>query len=229
MKKNDPYIKNNKKFAQIVKKRADKFKPMELSHAYSYLVQDNALQLLIHLARYKFVAKMLSKTDRVLEAGSGEGMGTIFLSQHCASVKGIEYKKEEYTYADSINRRKNVEFVHGDFLTFRTDELFDAVVSLDVIEHMPQNVGEKFLSRTAANLKDTGMTIMGTPSIYSYKYQAPNSQAAHVKCYDRDELVDIAKKYYGRVIAFSMNDEVVHTGFPKLAWYYFILGFCPKR
>lgn len=229
MRTKDPYIKNNKQFARIVEERTAKFKPMELSHAYSYLVQDNALQLLIHLARYKFVAKMLSKTDRVLEAGSGEGMGTIFLSQHCASVKGIEYKKKEYAYAQSINRRKNVEFVNGDFFTHQTNEQFDAVVSLDVIEHMPQNLGEKFLARMASSMKDTGMMIVGTPSIYSYKYQAPNSQAAHIKCYDRDELVSIAKKHFGRVLAFSMNDEVVHTGFQKLAWYYFIVGFYPKR
>jgi len=229
MKKNDPYIKDNKKFTQIIKKRSDKFKPIELSHAYSFLVQDNTLQLLIHLARYKFVAKMLSKTDRVLEVGSGEGMGTIFLSQHCASVKGIEFKKKEFSYAKTINNRPNVEFIRGDFFDFRTHELFDAAVSLDVIEHMPQDVGETFLAKTALNLKDTGMLIVGTPSIYSYEYQAANSKAAHVKCYDRDELINIVRKYYGRVIAFSMNDEMVHTGFPKLAWYYFIVAFCPKR
>jgi hypothetical protein len=24
-----------------------------------------------------------------------------------------------------------------------------------------------------------------------------------------------------------MNDEMVHTGYPKLTWYYFILGLLP--
>ena len=229
MKKRGPYIKDNKKFDQIIKKRSRDFKPIKLSPAYSYLVQDNTLQLLIHLSRYKFVAKMLSRTDRVLEVGSGEGMGTIFLSQHCAFVKGIEFKKSECSYANTINTRTNVEFVRGDFFDHRSHELFDAVVNLDVIEHMPQDIGEKFLAKTALNLKDNGMMILGTPSIYSYAYQAANSKAGHVKCYDRDELVQIVKKYYGRVIAFSMNDEMVHTGFQKLAWYYFIVAFCPKR
>jgi hypothetical protein len=26
-----------------------------------------------------------------------------------------------------------------------------------------------------------------------------------------------------------MNDEIVHTGHPKLAWYYIVLGFMPRR
>jgi hypothetical protein len=25
-----------------------------------------------------------------------------------------------------------------------------------------------------------------------------------------------------------MNDEIVHTGHPKLAWYYFVIGFMPR-
>jgi len=29
-------------------------------------------------------------------------------------------------------------------------------------------------------------------------------------------------------ITYSMNDEVVHTGHHKMAWFYFVLCFCPK-
>jgi hypothetical protein len=34
--------------------------------------------------------------------------------------------------------------------------------------------------------------------------------------------------YFDRTLAFSMNDEIVHTGHPKLAWYYIVLGLLPR-
>jgi hypothetical protein len=75
--------------------------------------------------------------------------------------------------------------------------------------------------------KPDGIVIIGTPSIHSYPYQGKYSQAAHIKCYDRDELDALMDSFFGRTVPFSMNDEIVHTGHPKLAWYYFALGFAP--
>jgi 2-polyprenyl-3-methyl-5-hydroxy-6-metoxy-1,4-benzoquinol methylase len=229
MTKKDPYIKNDTQFEALRRKFIRDYDPAILPETYGYLVQEDQLQLVIRLARYKFVTKMLSKTDRVLEVGSGSGLGTIFLGQHCKSVKGLEFKKSVVAQARKLNRRKNVEFLQGDFFDYADPGLFDAIVNLDVIEHMPQKVGEKLIAKTAKHLKDTGMLILGTPSIYSYEFQSPMSKAGHIKCYDQKELVGLVEKHYGRVLAFSMNDELVHTGFHKLAWYYFILAFCPKH
>jgi 2-polyprenyl-3-methyl-5-hydroxy-6-metoxy-1,4-benzoquinol methylase len=228
MQKNDPYLKDNKLYEQLLEKIDHDYKPLTLSPEYSNLVHENTLQFLIRLARYKFAARMLSKKDHVLEIGSGSGVGANFLGQHCASVKGLEIKDDQLKYAHILPKRDNVEFIKADFFDMTSQELFDAIVNLDVIEHMTEDIGEKFIAKTAQHLKETGMMIMGTPSIYSYEYQGALSRAAHFKCYDRDELVNVVQKYYGRVFAFSMNDELVHTGFPKLAWYYFIVAVCPK-
>ncbi len=66
-----------------------------------------------------------------------------------------------------------------------------------------------------------------TSSIHSLPYQSKYSQAAHIKCYDQHKLVALMGNYFGRTLAFSMNDELVHTGNPKLAWYYFVIGVLP--
>ncbi|XXK27905.1 class I SAM-dependent methyltransferase [Arenicellales bacterium nBUS_45] len=191
---------------------------------YAQFVQENGLRLLIRLARYKFVAKMLRSSDRVLEVGSGSGLGSIFLSQHCNSVVGIDVKKTEVEEAKKINKRVNVDFKVADIFDNDFDLKFDVVTSLDVIEHMEEADGQKLIAAKTRHLNEHGIAIVGTPSIYSYPYQSVISQASHVKCYDMPELQKLMDQFFYRTLTFSMNDEIVHTGFHKMAWYYFIIG-----
>ena len=200
-----------------------------LTSEYAELVQENMLHLLIRLARYKFVTKMIKPTDSVLEVGSGSGLGAIFLGQHCRKVTGIEVKTTEVAEARGINKRDNVEFRVCDLFDLPSDEKFDVVVSLDVIEHMPIEMGREFVRAQAAHLKDDGMLILGSPSIHSFPYQSALSQSSHVKCYDQPELLEVINPHVQRTLAFSMNDELVHTGYAKLAWYYFVIGFGPRK
>ena len=222
------YSQDPERYRQIVEEISANYPGVTLPSEYDYFVQENLLRFLIRLARYKFVARMLKKQDRVLEIGSGSGLGSMFLSQHCAHVTGMEVKGPELDAAKSICRRNNVNFVQGDLFAMPRTGQYDAVVALDVIEHMPMPEGQKLVDAMAGQLKTTGMVVIGTPSIHSYPYQSPASQASHVKCYDQDELLSLVDSSFGRTLPFSMNDEVVHTGFPKMAWYYFVLGFLPK-
>ena len=201
---------------------------IELPSEYAYFFKDNLLQLLIRLARYKFACRLIKPDDRVLEVGCGTGMGSIFLGQHCRSVKGIDIQEREIDAAKKINRRTNVDFSVGDFFSHPPQESYDIVLSVDVIEHMSEKDGIEFIRKTTRHLKRDGMLVLGTPSCYSYDYSSELSKAAHIKLYDQKALVRIIDRFYSRTVAFSMNDEIVHTGFPKLAWYYFVLGVLPK-
>jgi len=195
---------------------------------YAYFFEKDMLRFLIRLARYKFVCRMIKPTDTVLEIGSGSGVGCVFLSQHCAHVTGLEVKSTEVDEARAINRRSNVEFVCGDLFETPTEKKYDVVMALDVIEHMPIEQGRQLVAAMTQRLSPSGMLVIGSPSIYSYPYQSALSKASHVKCYDQKELVELIDAYCGRTLPFAMNDEVVHTGYAKMAWYYFVLGFLPK-
>jgi Cyclopropane fatty acid synthase and related methyltransferases len=220
---------NEENYKKLVEELYSENPPITLPAEYGLFVKDNLLRLLIRLARYKFVAKMIKKSDNVLEIGCGSGLGAIFLSQNCNSVVGIDLKNHEIEEAKSINRRENVRFECKNFFDFNNEEKFDAIVLLDVIEHMSEQEGERFIKETVKHLNKDGMLILGTPSIYSYEYQGELSKAAHIKCYDQQELIEVIERSYGRAIPFSMNDEIVHTGFHKMAWYYFVLAFVPKE
>jgi len=85
---------------------------------YGYFAKHDLGRLLIRLARYKFVSRMIRPDDNVLEVGCGSGLGAIFLGQFCKSVKGIDIYEKELLEAKSINRRKNVTFQRGDIFNY---------------------------------------------------------------------------------------------------------------
>ncbi len=196
---------------------------------YASFVDNNLMRFLIRLARYKFVARMLKKTDRVLEVGSGSGLGSMFLAQHAARVTGLDVKEHEVFEARAMNRRDNVEFVAGDFFEMDADDRYDAIVMLDVIEHMDVPLGRRLVETAARHLESTGMLVIGTPSAASYPHQGALSRASHVHCYEQGELLGLIGESFGRTLPFSMNDEVVHTGHPNMAWYYFVVALCPNH
>lgn len=224
-----PYTKDHAEYVRLVDEMYDGHPPVTLSPEYGFLVEKDMMTLLIRLARYKFVSRQLKATDKVLEIGCGSGLGAIFMGQHCQEVLGLDVFDYEITDAERVNRRDNVSFLQQDFFDFESPSPFDVIVLLDVIEHMAEETGRRLIKKTATHLAPDGMLIVGTPSVHSLPYQSPGSQAGHVKCYDKGELVDMIEDYYGRALAFSMNDEMVHTGYHKLAWYYFTLSFMPKR
>jgi 2-polyprenyl-3-methyl-5-hydroxy-6-metoxy-1,4-benzoquinol methylase len=223
------YNKNNKLSKKLVEQWYESYPDgVTLPPEYAHFIEHDVNRFLIRLARYKFAAKMLERSDSVLEVGSGSGLGSIFLSQYCKSVTGIDIKSTEIAEAKRFTRRKNVRFIQKDLFDLDDSQVFDAVVALDVIEHMTARTGKRLIAEMARRIRGNGMVIIGTPSIYSYPYQGKLSQASHVKCYDQDELRSLMSPYFGRIIAFSMNDEVVHTGNPKMSWYYFMIGFGKK-
>jgi 2-polyprenyl-3-methyl-5-hydroxy-6-metoxy-1,4-benzoquinol methylase len=215
-------------YEELVKEQHARFPSITLPPEYAELFETNTLMVLIKLARYKFAARMLKKSDDVLEVGSGTGIGAMFLSQHVAHVTGLEIKQHDYDAAVAVNRRHNVGFHLQSLFDYDLERRHDAVVSLDVLEHLSPEVGVDFVARMARHCKPDGLALVGTPSVHSFPYQSKYSRAAHVKCYDQDELIALMDGCFGRTLAFAMNDEIVHTGHPKLAWYYFVLGFLPK-
>ncbi|MDP6959497.1 MAG: methyltransferase type 12, partial [Planctomycetota bacterium] len=54
------------------------------------------------------------------------------------------------------------------------------------------------------------------------------SKAGHVNCKKGPELRTLMERHFHTVFLFSMNDEVVHTGFLPMAQYLLVLCASPK-
>ena len=78
---------------------------------------------------------------------------------------------------------------------------------------------ESFISNTGGSLADHGVLIIGTPSLQSQTYASAPSKEGHINCKGHQTLRDLTSRFFHNVFVFSMNDEVVHTGFYPMAHY----------
>ncbi|MBK8870708.1 MAG: class I SAM-dependent methyltransferase [Elusimicrobia bacterium] len=187
-------------------------------------------RFMIVLSRYKFVAKMLSGKKRVLEVGCGDAFGSRLLLQEVGSLCAIDF---DPVFVEDVKNRmdKNWAFdcrVH-DILSGPVEkEAFDAAYALDIIEHIPKTEEQRFMTNITRSLKNDGVLILGTPSVQSQIYASKWSREGHINCKDHKELKELVLGYFENVFLFSMNDEVVHTGFSPMAHYLFVIA-CGKK
>ena len=186
-------------------------------------------RLLFTLARYKFVSKMFDGYETVLEIGCGDAFATRIVQQ---TVKKVTASDFDPIFIEEIHDRRQHKWeldahVHNMVLE-PTKQSFDGIFSLDVLEHVQQSDEDAFLKNTCLSLKSHGALIIGMPSLESQTHASEGSKIGHVNCKTGTDLRDLMKKYFHSVFMFSMNDEVVHTGFFPMAHYLFAVC-CDKK
>src|SRR6266567_6129224 len=192
--------------------------------------QDDPRHLLFTLARYKFVSKMLSGSERVLEIGCADAFGTRLVLQEVRQLVATDF---DPVFVGDVNQRMDPRWR---FECFQHDLLagpcpggpFDAVYALDVIEHIPAGQEVQFVGNMIGSLTPEGVLILGSPSIQSQAYASPPSKAGHVNCKDGAGMKKLLSRFFHNVFVFSMNDEVVHTGYYPMA-HYLIGVACTRR
>ena len=187
--------------------------------------QDDPRRLLFVLSRYKFVSKMLSGAGSVLEVGSGDAFGSRVVLQEVKKITALDF---DPVFIEDAKRHMNPEWafeaVTHDILSGPVKRRFDAAYSLDVIEHISKKREKDFVKNIWLSLKEKGVLIIGTPSLQSQAYASPLSKKGHVNCKDHEGLRRLLSRFFHHVFIFSMNDEVVHTGFYPMAHY--LLALC---
>jgi SAM-dependent methyltransferase len=181
--------------------------------------------LIFRLARYKFVSKMLSGYDSVLEVGCGDAFGTRIVQAEVGRVTATDF---DPVFIEDVKQRmvprwKFDVFVH-DMLEGPVPGSYDAVYALDVLEHIEPAKERVFLGNAFSPLGPHGVGIIGIPSLESQPHASVQSKAGHVNCKSAPDLKAAMLQHFHNVFMFSMNDEVVHTGFHKMAHYLFALG-----
>jgi len=195
----------------------------------SWAWHDDPRHLLFTMSRYKFVAKMLAGSDRVLEVGCADGFPTRIVAQEVRSVVGVDFDVEQI--ADAKDRpldRWPIEFRVHDIMETPVAGTFDAAFALDVLEHIQPRLEDKFLENVRDSLTDEGVLVIGTPSLESQAIASQQSREGHVNCKSGSELKTTLERHFANVFIFSMNDEVVHTGYHKMAHYLMALCCSPK-
>jgi 2-polyprenyl-3-methyl-5-hydroxy-6-metoxy-1,4-benzoquinol methylase len=190
---------------------------------------DDPRRLVFTLSRYKFVAKLLVGKQSALEVGCGDAFASRIVKQEVKNLTVLDFDPifvaDIQDRADSRWPRRSA--VH-DMLSGPYPGTFDAIYSLDVLEHIDQSNELRFVENIIRSLSASGVLIVGMPSLESQTYASVQSKLSHVNCKTGKDLQDMFEHYFHNVFLFSMNDEVVHTGFTPMAHYLIVVCTTPK-
>jgi len=184
--------------------------------------------LLFTFSRYKFVAKMLTGKRNVVEVGCGDAFGSRLVKQEVETLTVTDF---DPLFIRDIEERASERwpmrsFVHDALSGPVAGGPYDGLYSLDVMEHLPQSQEDHYLENITASVTDDAAVIIGMPSLESQQYASPASQAGHINCKTGPDFRGTLSRHFRNVFLFSMNDEMVHTGYHKMAHY--LLGVCTQ-
>ena len=192
----------------------------------SYAWNDDPKRLTFTLSRYKFVSKLLSGRANVLEIGCADAFGTRIVRQEVQHLTATDF---DPVFIEDVKKRMNPRwsfdaFVHDMLSGPVPPRNYDGIYALDVLEHIDPGDEPAFMSNLVGSLAPHGAVVLGMPSLESQAYASPNSKAGHVNCKSMPDFKQMMARYCHNVFMFSMNDEVVHTGYHKMAHYLLALG-----
>jgi 2-polyprenyl-3-methyl-5-hydroxy-6-metoxy-1,4-benzoquinol methylase len=191
----------------------------------SYAWNDDPKRLTFTLSRYKFVSRLLAGRRHVLEVGCADAFGTRIVRQEVERLTATDF---DPVFIKDVKARMNPKwafdaFVH-DMLAGPAPGSYDGIFALDVLEHIEPKEEKTFLDNLVGSLAPHGVVVLGMPSLESQIYASPNSKAGHVNCKTMPDFKATLSAYFHNVFMFGMNDEMVHTGFHKMAHYLIALG-----
>lgn len=203
------------------------FQSTELGWMTNQVWHEDPKRVVFVLSRYKFVAKMLEGKDRVAEVGCGDGFGGRIVA---SAVKHLTLSDFDPLFIESINSSKNHKW-HSDTQVVDICQAplqgkFDAVYCLDVFEHIVSDKEHHVIENLKGSTVADGVVIIGIPSLESQTYASEQSKVGHVNCKSGKEFKTLLAQHFKQVFLFSMNDEVVHTGFYPMAHY--LMAVCVK-
>jgi 2-polyprenyl-3-methyl-5-hydroxy-6-metoxy-1,4-benzoquinol methylase len=126
-------------------------------------------ELYIHSAkRYLFAAERVQGMH-VLDLGCGVGYGAKILARSAARVVAADVDEYPLRYGEETYPDAKIQRVHIPLITATqglpfVDTSFDAVVSFEVIEHVPVEQMQAFFAEMARVLKPSGAVILSTPN-----------------------------------------------------------------
>ena len=119
---------------------------------------------MVQLSAYTWTLQQLrgGNRARILDAACGTGFGTHALAQSVFEAVGVDLAPEAIAEARARYRAPGLSYLVMDVakLAFR-GAIFDAVISQDTIEHVPDD--ESFVAEAARVLSPDGIFIVFTP------------------------------------------------------------------
>jgi len=116
----------------------------------------------------KIIKKLIGKNSSILDAGSGFGQYTYFLSTLSkeSSITGIDIEEEQIQdcnkFIHKIGYAERIKFSKADIIQFVKPDEYNLIISVDVMEHITDDV--QVFKNFYQSLKPGGILLISTPS-----------------------------------------------------------------
>lgn len=155
-----------------------------------------AYMLSPQLDLYKSIARQV-EGKKVLEVGFGTGFGTLQLARRALEVTAVEKDPDAVQFAKTCLPLSNVAWLYGDAVNLRGPGFYDAVVMVEVLEHIPE--WHKALEQVKTHLWTGG-------ALYLTARNA-NADLRRNELHERElsaaQLVDALSQHFGQVQLFD--------------------------
>ncbi len=167
-------------------------------------------------------ARGKTENIEILDAGSGFGQYVFYLSNKNRNwnILGIDVKEEQIEdcsiFFNNIGKT-NVSFRMEDLTKFKTNDTYDFILSVDVMEHILEDV--KVFENFHASLKPGGMVLISTPSDQGGSDVHDHEHDSFIDEHVRDgyNINEIQEKLKGA--GFTKTEARYNYGIPgKISW-----------
>jgi 2-polyprenyl-3-methyl-5-hydroxy-6-metoxy-1,4-benzoquinol methylase len=152
--------------------------------------------------RFRFF-NSLGAGGQILDLGCGTGEGSAFLSKDPKNhIIAVDFSYEAVLaahalYSDSPTHWMNMD---GQSLSFKSGS-FDAVISIEVIEHIPDPVA--YLKEIRRVLRPNGYVMFSTPNKLRSSPTPGSMWPEHLREFTPNELCDLLKSFFSQVNLFG--------------------------
>lgn len=156
-----------------------------------------------HLIRYE-LAKRFAAGKRVLDIACGSGYGAKILAEAgAAEIIAADIDKKTLELAAKNYFHPSIKYLNcGAEKIELEDKTMDLAVSLETIEHLPNQ--DLFLTELRRVLKDDGLAIISTPN----REVSKNKNPFHIKELNKEEFLAILNKYFSQVYLWEQTNGI---------------------
>jgi SAM-dependent methyltransferase len=167
--------------------------------------------------------KQLGDQGDVLDAGSGFGQYTYFMSRLFRKwhIKGVDVKEDQIQdcneFFTRIGEQNRIRFELADLTKFREEGKYQLVLCVDVMEHILEDV--EVFRNYSFSMKDGGILLISTPSDQGGSDVHENHEDSFIEEHVRDgyNISDIEEKL--KTAGFSEVRAGYSYGWPgKISW-----------
>jgi 2-polyprenyl-3-methyl-5-hydroxy-6-metoxy-1,4-benzoquinol methylase len=160
---------------------------------------------------YELAARYLAPSMKVLDIACGDGYGTRKLADQVDEVHGGDIDPDVIAQAGGEGQLRNIRFHTEDITKMSFPEnMFDAVVSMETIEHV---AADDCLREIRRVLKPGGLSVISTPQNILGRIPI---NAMHVREYSLEEIVELCERYLTvREVIGIKAGRIVIPGSPK--------------